>query len=173
MSGFNTPSRKIELCSTNLKEWGFDPLPIYHEPPETPYSDPGLAKDYPLILTSRKPAVFRQAHLRQITSLRGSRREPILNINPETANKLGICDGDWVYIETKRGRIKHKAELMDSLSTKVVVIDHGWWYPEQGIANLHGWAESNDNILTNNEPPYSREMGTPTLRGILCKVYKA
>jgi anaerobic selenocysteine-containing dehydrogenase len=111
--------------------------------------------------------------LRQISSLRGTHPEPIVNINPETAKKLGIKDGDWVYIETRRGRIKHKAGLMDSLDPRVAVIEHGWWYPEQGIANLHGWAESNVNILTDNKPPYGPEICTPTLRGILCKVYKA
>ena len=156
-----------------MKQWGFDPLPTYHEPPETPYSDPDLQKDYPLVLTSWKPGVFRHSNFRQVASLRGSRQQPILNINPEMANKLGITDGDWVYIETKRGKIKHKAELANSLDHRVVVIDHGWWYPEQGISNLHGWAESNANILTDNKPPYSYEMGTPTLRGIVCKVYKA
>ncbi len=172
-SGFNTPSGKVELYSSNLAQWGFDPLPTYHELPETPRSDPELAKEYPLILTAWKPGVFRHSNFRQVASLRGTHPEPLLNINPESAYKLGIKDGDWVYIETRRGRIKHKAELMDSLDPRVVAIEHGWWYPEQGTANLHGWTESNANILTDNKPPYSREMGTPTLRGILCKVYKA
>jgi anaerobic selenocysteine-containing dehydrogenase len=172
-SGFNTPSGKVELYSSNLKQWGFDPLATYHELPETPYSDPELAKEYPLVLTNWKPGVFRHSNLRQVSSLRGARPEPILNINPETANKLRIREGDWAYIETRRGRIKHKAGLLDSLDPRVVVIDHGWWYPEQGAAKLHGWKESNANTLTDNKPPYSREMGTPTLRGILCKVYKA
>jgi anaerobic selenocysteine-containing dehydrogenase len=172
-NGFNTPSGKVELYSSNLKQWGFDPLPTYHELPETPYSDPELAKEYPLIFTNWKPGVFRHSMLRQVSSLRSAHPEPIVNINPQTAKKLRIKDGDWVYIETKRGRIKHKAGLTDSLDPRVVVIEHGWWYPEQGITDLHGWTESNANILTNNKPPYSREMGTPTLRGILCKVYKA
>jgi len=172
-NGFNTPSGKVELHSSNLKQWGFDPLPIYHELPETPYSEPELAKEYPLIFTNWKPGVFRHSNLRQVSSLRGAHHEPIVNINPETANKLGIKDGDWVYVETKRGRMKHKAGLTDSLDPRVVVIEHGWWYPEQGIADLHGWKESNANILTDNKPPYSPEMATPTLRGILCKVYRA
>jgi len=36
--GFNTPSGKVEIFSNQLLKWGFDPLPIYHEPCETPYS---------------------------------------------------------------------------------------------------------------------------------------
>jgi anaerobic selenocysteine-containing dehydrogenase len=172
-NGFNTPSSKAELYSSYLKKWGYDPLPTYREPPETPYSEPELAEKYPLIFTTRKPAVFRHSNFRQIESLREQRPDPILNIHPETARKLGIEDGDCVYIENKRGRITHKAELTESLDPRVVVGDHGWWYPEQGLENLHGFSRSNINVLTNNNPPFSPEMGTPTFRGMFCRVYKA
>jgi len=171
-AGFNTPSGKVELYSNQLKEWGFDPLPAYHELPETPYSDPQLAKEYPLIFTSCKAEPYRHSMGRQIASLRDSYPEPVINIHPTTANKLGIAEGDWVYIETKRGRIKQKAALTNNLDPRVVIADYGWWFPEKGIAELHGWAESNINILTDDKPPYSHEIGSTNLRGISCKVYK-
>jgi len=171
--GFATPSGKLEFYSNALKEAGSDPLPVYREPPETMYSEPGLADEYPMILTTRKPAVFRHANLRQIKSLRVLRPDPILNINPETAKKLGIDNGDWVYIENKRGRITHRAEYTESLHPRVVVGDHGWWYPEKGVdEGLHGFTESCINAITSNSPPYSTEMGGVTLRGAFCKVYK-
>jgi anaerobic selenocysteine-containing dehydrogenase len=133
-----------------------------------------LADEYPLILTTRKPAVFRQANLRHIKGLRARRPDPILNINPATAREIGINDGDWVYIENRRGRITHKAEYTESLHPKVVVGDHGWWYPEKGVEEgLHGFAESCINAITSNGPPYSPELGSVTLRGTFCKVYKA
>jgi anaerobic selenocysteine-containing dehydrogenase len=171
--GFNTPSGKLEFYSNALKEAGFDALPVYREPPETMYSEPELAREYPLILTSRKPAVFRHANLRQIESLRARRPDPILNINPETAKELGIDDGEWVYVENKRGRITHRAEYTQSLHPRVVVADHGWWYPEKRVdEELHGFAESCINAITSNSPPYGREMGGATFRGTFCKVYK-
>jgi len=170
--GFPTPSGKVELYSSQLKEWGFDPLPIYRELPETPYSDPELAKEYPLIYTSRKWENYRHSQGRQIPALRGIHPEPITEIHPETASKLGIKDGDWVYIETKRGRIRQKAVVTADIDPRVVVVDYGWWYPEKGASELYGWAESNINILTDNKPPYNREMGSCNLRGTLCKVYK-
>ena len=170
--GFATPSGKIELYSSQLKEWGFDPLPTYREPPETPHSDPELAKEYPLIFTSWKSAPYRHSGGRQIASLRGSHPEPIVTIHPETADKLGIKEGDWVYIETKRGRIKQKATLSTGIDPRVVGADYGWWFPEKEVSDLYGWAESNVNILTNDKPPFNREMGSSNLRGILCKIYK-
>jgi anaerobic selenocysteine-containing dehydrogenase len=172
--GFPTPSGKLELYSSTLKEAGCDPLPVYREPPETVYSDPEYAEEYPLILTTRKPAVFRHANLRHIKSLRALRPDPILNINPATAKELGISNGDWVYIENKRGRITHKAEYSESLHPRVVVGDHGWWYPEKGVdEELHGFAESCINAITSNSLPYAPEMGSATFRGTFCKVYRA
>lgn len=172
VNGFTTPSHKVEIYSSRLKEWGFDPLPVYYELPETPHSDPELAKEYPFIFTSWKPIAFRHSRLRQITSLRGIYPEPVVYIHPEPAANLGIREGDLVYIETKRGRIKQKAALSTDIDPRVVIADYGWWFPEKGASELYGWAEANINVLTNNEPPYSREMGSTNLRGILCKVYK-
>lgn len=172
LSGFETPSRKVEIYSSQLRQWGLDPLPTYHEPPETPYSTPELTKEYPLILTSRKSAYYRHSGGRQISVLRGSHPEPIINIHAETAGKLGIEEGDWVYIETRRGRIKQKANLSITIDPRVVFVDYGWWFPEKGASDLYGWAESNINILTDDKPPYNPEMGSTNLRGILCNVYK-
>jgi anaerobic selenocysteine-containing dehydrogenase len=171
--GFKTPSGKVELYSERLKKWGFDPLPVYYEMPETPLSDPDLAQEYPLIFTSYKPRPWSHSQGRQIVSLRSLHPEAIVNIHPETAHKLGIQENDTVYIETKRGRIKQKAVLSDWLDPRVVILDDAWWFPEKGPDELYGWKESNTNILTNNQPPFSREMGSTNLRGILCRVYKA
>ena len=170
--GFKTPSGKVELYSSQLQERGLDPLPTYYEPPETPYSDPELTKEYPLLCTTRKLAAYRHSGGRQISSLRRSHPEPVIIIHPETASKLGIENGDWVYIETKRGRIKQKADLSTGVDPRVVVVDHAWWFPERGEAELFGWAESNYNVLTNGEPPFNREVGSFNIRGLACKVYK-
>ncbi len=171
-NGFKTPSGKVELYSNRLKKWGFDPLPVYHEQPETPYSDPELAKEYPLILTSSKAAHYRHSSGRHISSLRNSHPDPVVEIHPETASQLGIKEGDWVYIETKRGKIKQKAKLSTRVDPRVVYVDYAWWLPEKGSDGLYGWADSNINILTDNKTPNNPEMGSSNLRGFLCKVYK-
>lgn len=170
-NGFNTPSGKVELYSGKLEEWGFDPLPVYHEPPESPFSEPELAKEYPLVCTNWKLAPFEHSQGRQIESLRSSHPDPLVIIHRDTASKLGIKEGEWAYIETKRGRIKQKAVLSANIDPRVVILEYGWWFPEKD-SEMHGWAESNLNILTDSKPPYSRELGSATLRGILCKVYK-
>ena len=51
-AGFGTPSGKVEIASATLAGMGFDPLPIYIEPAESPVSRPDLLESYPLVLTS-------------------------------------------------------------------------------------------------------------------------
>lgn len=171
--GFPTASGKVELYSSRLKESGHDPLPIYYELPETPQSDPELAKEYPFVLTNWKPECFRHSSYRNISALRAIHPEPVVEIHREAARRLGIEEGDWVYLETKRGRIKQKAVLTTGNDPRVVIADDGWWFPEKGLSDLYGWKEANINILTDDNPPYNHEIGSYDLRGMLCKVYKS
>lgn len=168
--GFNTSSGKVELYSKQLEEWGFDPLPVYYEPPDNASAH---ASEYPLIMTSGKSLYYRHSGGRQIASLRNMCPQPITYVNTQTAEKLNINNGDWIYIETLRGKIKQRAILADDLDPKVVWINPCWWFPEKEAVNLYGWEKSNINILTNDSPPFNKEMGSVNLRGLRCKIYKA
>ncbi|MBW1997848.1 MAG: molybdopterin-dependent oxidoreductase [Deltaproteobacteria bacterium] len=171
--GFDTPSGKVELYSRQFEEWGFDPLPVYYEIPGTPFSDPDLGREYPLVVVSKKREVYRHSRDRQIPSLRKVHPEPVVSIHPDTAARLGIQEGDMVYIETGRGRIEQKARLTPDIDPRVVEIDYGWYFPDRADRELMDWAQANINILTDNRPPFNREMGSTNLRGFCCKVYKA
>ena len=170
--GFNTPTGKIELYSTELEQLGYAPLPYYIEPPESPISDPETAKEYPLILiTGARSPNFFTSEFRQITKLRKGHPDPLVELHPETAGALSIEEGDWIWIETKRGRIKQKAKITDGIDPRVVHVEFGWWFPERKDGEYGVW-ESNANMLTNQGPPYDPAMGTYQLRALLCKVYK-
>ena len=169
---FKTPSGKVEIYSSQLKEYGFDPLPTYYELPETRYSEPDLITDYPLIFTNWKLDIYRHSAGRQIASLRAKHPEPILSIHPDTARVLGIKTNDLVYVETARGRIIQKAKLTNKIHPKVVGVDLGFWFPERDASELYGWNESNINILTTDGPPFSRELGSANLRGTACRICK-
>jgi anaerobic selenocysteine-containing dehydrogenase len=169
--GFNTPSGKVELYSSLLDQWGYDPLPVYYEPPETPFSAPELVKTYPLVLTSCHEPFFVHSQDRHLSCLRQKKQQPLVTIHPETASALGIEDGEWVVIENSRGRIRQVASLTETVDPRVVSASYGWWFPEKGPSGLYGWDESNINILTEDAPPYNREMGSTNLRGMVCRVY--
>lgn len=174
--GFGTPTGKIELYSTVFEQLGYDPLPRYYEPPESPVSNPELAKEYPLILItgSRHLPFFHSEH-RQIDSLRKEHPDPLIQINPKKASELGISDGDWVWIETPRGRVRQKCKYFDGIDPRVVHAQHGWWFPELPGEEpwLHGAFESNINVCTDDEPDHCNPInGGWPLRTGLCKVYK-
>ena len=170
--GFDTPSGRVELVSSQLGAWGFDPLPMYHEPPESPYATPDLFKEYPLLYTTWKKEPYRHSGGRQIVSLRSRNPEPVVLIHPETARSLGIQEGDTVFIETPWGRIQQKAHLCDCLHPRVVGVDYAWWFPERGAKNGFGWQVANVNLLTDDTPPFNPELGSTNLRGGLCRVTK-
>ena len=60
--------------------------------------------------------------------------DPIMDINIETARELGIEEGDWVYVETRRGVIRQRATLTDEIDPRVVNVQSHWWFPEQPAA---------------------------------------
>jgi anaerobic selenocysteine-containing dehydrogenase len=170
--GFRTPSKKVELYSKSLERMGYDPLPTFKEPPESPESQPELAQKFPYILTtgSRRREFFHSEH-RQIESLRKRRPHPIAEIHPDTATRHGIAAGDWIYVSSPRGRIRMKAEVTEDIRKGVVNIDHGWWFPEKEGPDFGVW-ESNANLLTSNAPPYDPAFGSYQLRGLLCSIEK-
>jgi anaerobic selenocysteine-containing dehydrogenase len=174
--GFATPTGKVELYSTVFEKLGYDPLPAYQEPAETPISDPELAKEYPLrLINGGRVREYFHSEWRQIESVRKLRPDPIVQIHPDTGAKLGISSGDWVWIETVRGRVRQKAELFDGLDPGVVHADFGWWFPELPGEEpwLHGVWEVNINVVLNDDPEVCNEItGSWPLKTALCKVYK-
>jgi anaerobic selenocysteine-containing dehydrogenase len=169
--GFSTPTGKVELYSTVLEKWGYDPLPRYREIPESPASRPDLVDRYPYILNAglRTPVFFHSEH-RMIPWLREIRSDPIVEIHPETAKRHAIEGGQWVYIETPRGRIKQRARLNNGIDPRVIVAEHGWWFPEMEGAG-HGWDIANVNLLTDNDPAsHDPAMGSTNLRVLLCSI---
>jgi anaerobic selenocysteine-containing dehydrogenase len=169
--GFHTPTGKFELVSTRLQQAGLDPLPTWREVPESPVSCPELLDEYPLILTTgSRTQPFFISNNRQIRSLRKLHPFPLVSMHPETGRQYGIQEGDWVYIETRRGRITQKAKFLPELDRDVVSCEMGWWYPEAGAPD-YGWDESNANVLTVGDFPHDPIGGAYQLRALLCKIY--
>jgi len=170
--GFSTPTGKFELYSTLLEKWGYDPLPQFREAPESPVSTPELYKDYPYILiTGRRLPGFFHTENRQLPWLRELHRDPVVEIHPETANKEGIEEGNWVTIESPRGRVRQRAKFFEGMDPRIVSAEHAWWFPEKRDPG-HGWDESNINILTDNAyESCDPAMGATHVRTLLCKIY--
>jgi len=174
--GFATPSGKVELYSQTLEELGYDPMPKYIGPAENEEDDPELAKEFPLVLIAGSGTMpYYHSEHRQIKALRYLHPKPRMQINPATANELGISNGDWAWIETKRGKIMQVAELTEIVHPRTIFVERGWWFPERDgrEPELYGVWQSNCNVLTSGEPEHCDNMsGSWANRGLLCRVYK-
>ena len=107
---------------------------------------------------------------------REKRPYPEADINVEDARELGIEEGDWVFIETKRGSIKQKARISNRIARKTVNAEASWWFPEMPgeDPSLHGAWESNANVLTIDDPDACDPLsGGWQNRALLCRIYKA
>ena len=172
--GFVTPTGKYEITSTLFDVWGFDSLGFHIEPYEGPNTTPELMKEYPLILTTgnRIWGMFHSEH-RQLPTMREIHPQPMMDINPDMAKSLGINEGDWVWLENRRGKCKQIARFNVGLDPKVVRGEHGWWFPEKEGAEptLFGVFDSNINNLTTMGVHGPTHYGAP-YKSTICKVYK-
>ena len=163
---YRTPSGKVEIYSKKAADFGYSPLPHWKEVSNLPE----LTDEYPLLMTNAKEEVYMLTGYKHVASLRNMKPEPMVEMHPETAKKMGFNEGQLIYIETNKGRIIQRLALDDALDPRIVVISFGWWFPEDRYT-IYGWNKSNINILTRSEPPYEPGIGTVDLRGIPCKVY--
>ncbi len=187
--GFATPSKKCELYLESMITLGrtgqpfakcelppaskdYEPLPYYLEPVESPLDTEGLAAEFPLTMTGGRVPFFHHNTLRNVPWLREIYPVPELWMFPTDAEKYGLEDGQWAWIESKRGKIRAVVSVTQGIRPGVVYMER-FWNPETLNTKTHGWKEMNVNVLTRAEGPFNDVVGTYTLRGFQVKVYPA
>lgn len=103
----------------------------------------GEAKEYPFYLNTFKSATHAgsrgasQPHLQEISRLPiGLPWDSWVEINPQTAKRLGIADGEWVWVESPLGKFKTRARLYPGAMPNVVNMPVG-----QGHKAYGRWAK--------------------------------
>ncbi|RJR53736.1 MAG: hypothetical protein C4576_01340 [Desulfobacteraceae bacterium] len=156
-NGFPTPSGKMELSSSLLREAGINPLPRYQEPRLSPNSTPEIAERFPLILTTgaRLP-MYQHSRTFRLGWTRGLRQDASADINPKDASDRGIRQEDWIRLSTPRNAVRVRANI-----TEVV---------PPGVVNIyHAWPEADVNRMV--EPDYLDPIsGFPGFKSLLCEV---
>ncbi|MCD8315796.1 MAG: molybdopterin-dependent oxidoreductase [Eggerthellaceae bacterium] len=173
--GLQTPTLKQEIWSTIIESYHPDGqynLPTFSEPPESPVAQPERAKEYPYIMTTgrRIPVYFHSEH-RQLPWCRELWPVPRVEINPADAEDLGVEQGDWVWIETERGKVRQVVDLYNGIRPGTINAEHQWWIPE-----FHGATKGFDLIGINclvNKDYRDPLCGSSYARAYNVKVYKA
>jgi formate dehydrogenase (NADP+) alpha subunit len=116
-------------------------------------------REYPLLLTTERSIYHYHTGTMtgKVPGLMKLRGEELVEINPKDASSLGINDGDWVTVTSRRGKVTSKAKV-----TEVS--------PEGVIAMTFHFPECPTNALTNTAlDPISK---TPELKVCAVKVEK-
>lgn len=92
--------------------------------------------DYPICLTTgRVVAHFLSgSQTRRIGALVDQTPQPFCEIHPRLAGKLGIADGDWVRVESRRGALTVRALVVRTIRPDTVFVPYHW--PFDRSANL-------------------------------------
>jgi anaerobic selenocysteine-containing dehydrogenase len=155
--GFQTPTGKVELYSHTMASYGYDPLPHYEEPAESPAGAPELAKRYPLVLNAGyRVGAYTNTRHRSLPSLRKRMPDPLAEIHPDTAAAYGVEDGDRIVIESPRGQLAMEVKVTDGVVPDTVSLPYGW-------------EEANVNLLT-DEKDTDPVLAAPSLRAELCRI---
>jgi assimilatory nitrate reductase catalytic subunit len=104
---------------------------ILYEPP-TEDTD----TEYPVILTTgRVVNMFLSGNqTRRIGPLVDQYAEPKLELHPLLAREHGISDGDWVTVESRRGRMTVRCQVVTTIRPDVVFVPYHW--PGEKSINL-------------------------------------
>lgn len=139
-------------------------LPVYKGPVEGLTETPELAEEYPLVISDvHAYRLCNHGYYVGVPYLRELQPYPWVKINPATAKKYGIEDGDWMNIESVHGNVKMTAKYFDSIAPDVLMTRRGWWEECQelglpGYGALDGGADPNvlyDSEIENFDPFHS------------------
>ncbi len=94
------------------------------------YSPPAEEVDdeYPIILTTGRVVsqFLSGTQTRRIGPLVDQYPEPRIELHPQLAQKLGINDGDWATVESRRGAVTLKAQIVRTIRPDVVFVPYHW-----------------------------------------------
>lgn len=146
------------------------PLPRYEEPAESPVTD----TEFPYVLTEGRVPMYHHGTLRNVPWIREMYPVPQTWVNPVTAAEIGVEEGDWCFVESRRGKIQGRIHITEGIAPKVIYQER-FWNPELLDSDdpSRAWKAMNVNVLTKNDKPYNPEFGTYTLRGFTVKVTRA
>jgi anaerobic selenocysteine-containing dehydrogenase len=147
--GFPTPSRKLELYSTTLRDWGW---PEHATPGWIPshvhWEDLDLAGDERILLpTFRIPTLIhtRSANSKWLNEI--SHRHPLW-IHPSDAEALGIEENGLVRITTRIGHFVIQSWRTEGIRPGVVAASHhmGRWRLDDEVAR--SWSAGRAQLST-------------------------
>ncbi|HBC77631.1 MAG TPA: nitrate reductase [Bacteroidales bacterium] len=140
---FPTDSGKIELYSSYLEQYGFDPLPVYksHEEPPIGY--------YRLIYGRAPMHTFgRTSNNPNLTDLMSENK---VWINPKVAREWGIINDQEIWLKNQDGAVTDfpvKVRITERIRWDSVYIVHGFGHSQKLMTRCFGKGASDTKLIT-------------------------
>ncbi len=139
---FNTPSKKIELFSSELKEKGFDPLPKY-----AAIEQPG--EGWFRLIYGRSPVhtFTRTTNNERLWELF---KENEVWINTKVAAKMGISHGQYVTLENRDGVKSNriKAKVTERIRPDCFYMVHGFGSGSKSLENAYKRGADDEGLIS-------------------------
>ncbi len=168
-TGFATPSGKVELYSSVLEGFGFDPLPYFR--------DVAAADDkFPLTMFIGLPDdEYYRTGGRHIPELRKRVQDPTFFVSQADLAQWECQEGSWARVENSTGSMVGRVYVRRGMPKGLVRVPHGWWKPEAktGLEELSGmWSFADAQMTPDDDPELiDREQGIPHMKGMPCAVH--
>ena len=95
-----------------------------------PYTPPAedVDDEYPIILTSGRVVsqFLSGTQTRRIGPLVDQYPEPLIEMHPHLAKKLGIADGDWATVESRRGSCTLRVQVVTTIRPDTIFVPYHW-----------------------------------------------
>ena len=125
----------------------FEPLPFYYRPLEQSLTS---GDEYPFYAITQRPMAMYHSWDSQNAWLRQIHTQNRLYMNRAQAERMGIADGSWVWMESHNGKVRVRVQWMEGVQENTV-----WTWnaigKERGTWGLSADAnESNQGFLMNH-----------------------
>ena len=163
--------------SNNYETGTLPYLPIYKGPPEGIAETPELTEEYPLAISDvHAHRLSNHSYYNDLPYLRELGPYPWVRINPATAKKYGISDGDWMKVESPHGWVKMTAVYFEGIAPEVLMSKRGWWQScdELGLPAYSPFDGGSEvNVLYNSDETLFDEFHSAMAKQTLVKISKA
>lgn len=167
---FGTPSKKIEFKAALLEEEGYPALPEWKPARST------LSDDYPFHLLVWRRPWERMTQSQNDSLMAQFYPENSATLNVDTAQKLGIREGDEIWVESPAGKIKLKATLTQGIRPDCVAVDHGFGHWSSGLSIACGKGANDGDLIPTHTVSQQLAEGDPAMSAmmedVVVKVYK-
>jgi ferredoxin-nitrate reductase len=130
----------------------------HEEPSEAP------DQEYPLVLTTGRVRNHWHTMTRtgKVESFRKTNPEPFLEMNPQDSKRFGIRDGDFVEVNSRRGKAMVQVRVTEEIVPGACFMPFHW-------SRQHGFYKAANNLTITARDPVSRQ---PELKACAVQVKK-